>query len=364
MKVLYEGFIFSIQRAGGVNRYFSNLIDRLPQDFSPSLTAFGRQENNFPSNKKLRCRILPKRILGSEKAGRAWAQCHWNLTQTLGSWDLIHPTYYSLLSGKAVAKRKVPLVVTVYDMISERFPRLDSSGGETSRKRDAVAAADAIICISEHTKRDLVEFMGVPPERIRVIYLATEMGEEMGRHEKVSLAEPYVLFVGSRTFYKNFARLLVAFSSIRNSWPELRLGVVGPPFSPAEEEWLRALNLWERVTLIPDVDDGRLAALYRSSQALIYPSLYEGFGIPLLEAMACGTVVIAAETSSIPEVVGDAAILFNPTSTEQLAECILALKNLGARRFDYIDRGKKRVAAFSWDKMAVRTVDLYRSLAK
>jgi glycosyltransferase involved in cell wall biosynthesis len=112
------------------------------------------------------------------------------------------------------------------------------------------------------------------------------------------------------------------------------------------------------------LNDQQLAAIYQAAEALVYPSLYEGFGIPPLEAMACGTVVIAADSSSIPEIVGDAAILFDPNSLEELAERILALRNLGSRRDDLIRRGHERVKKFSWSDTVRKTFEVYQRVAK
>ena len=176
--------------------------------------------------------------------------------------------------------------------------------------------------------------------------------------------QPYVLYVGTRAFYKNFARLLLAMRKVTESWPELHILVVGSPFNQTEQEWISALGLEKRIRQVSEISDPELAGLYRDSEALVYPSLYEGFGIPPLEAMACGTVVIAARSSSIPEVVGEDAILFDPYSTEELAASILSLREIGAERSEYIRRGRERAMRYSWDRTAERTVDVYRRFAR
>jgi glycosyltransferase involved in cell wall biosynthesis len=173
-----------------------------------------------------------------------------------------------------------------------------------------------------------------------------------------------LLFVGSRAFYKNFVRLLLAFSKVTSAWPALRLAVVGAPFNQTENELIQALKLERKIDHRSQLSDPQLATVYRQAEALVYPSLYEGFGIPPLEAMTCGTLVIAADRSSIPEVVGDAAILFDPDSTDELADRILAIPQLGSRRNEYLQRGRARAARFSWQDTADRTVGVYRRLAK
>jgi len=146
--------------------------------------------------------------------------------------------------------------------------------------------------------------------------------------------------------------------------PRIRLRVAGAPLT-SEERWqIHLLGMSGKVEAVVYPDEQRLMELYRSSAALVYPSLHEGFGFPPLEAMACGTVVIAADSSSIPEIVGDAAILFDPNSLEELAERILALRNLGSRRDDLIRRGHERVKKFSWSDTVRKTFEVYQRVAK
>ncbi len=364
MVILYDGYIFEIQRTGGINRYFSNLIQRLPPDVTPLLTAPEQREHCFPSNPRLRLYCPPKDVCGLGKLTRLVKGVYLEAVERSHRVDVAHPTYHVLFSGRAISKYRSPVVVTIHDMISERYGlRFDPSGREVSAKKAAVEAADAIICVSEHTKSDLMERLHVPEERITVIPNASELSAEMADHEASTVSAPYVLFVGSRAFYKNFARTVLAFGKAATMWPELRLVVVGSPITQIEEEWLSALRLRERVIEKVDIGDRQLAALYRGSEALIYPSLYEGFGIPLLEAMSCGTIPIAARTSSIPEVVGDAAILFDPYSVDELTECILSLRQLGGRREEYLRKGQQRTANYSWDSTATKTLELYRQLA-
>jgi glycosyltransferase involved in cell wall biosynthesis len=262
-----------------------------------------------------------------------------------------------------VEKKRGKLVITIVDMIPEIFAsELDRNGTETLAKRKAVEAADAIICISECTKRDLQERYAVPDCRITVTPLASHLSREMAFGLESVPEQPYVLFIGHRWVYKNFARALLALDRIAAKWPELVLCVVGEVLSPSEVELIRALNLIARIRPLGVVSDTQLAKLYRCSEGLLYPSLYEGFGMPPLEAMSCGTVVISSNGSSLPEVVGDAAILINPESVEEIAAALLSLRDLGSRRPAMIEQGFVRASKFSWDETARRTVELYRSL--
>ena len=143
---------------------------------------------------------------------------------------------------------------------------------------------------------------------------------------------------------------------------DLILCVVGVPFNAEERKLINNLNLTNHIAHRGAVSDGQLAKLYGSSIALVYPSLYEGFGIPPLEAMSCGTVVIASDTSSIPEVVGDAGLLFNPKSTDELVDHLLSLVNYPSQRISLIEHGKKQVQKFNWEETTTKTIKAYRSL--
>lgn len=280
--------------------------------------------------------------------------------------SIVHETYYSRHS---VAPQGCPVVVTVYDMIVERFPSMFSHGApSTDLKRVAVERADHVLCISESTKRDLVELLDYPEEKISVVHLGYEKFSEPFRQERVKIvgqsqSEPYLLYVGSRAEYKNFNSLLRAISNSR----ELRenFGLVsfgGGPFSSAEKKLIEELGYPEgRVTQVSGNDD-TLACLYANAAAFVYPSLYEGFGIPPLEAMSLGCPVLCSNTSSLPEVVGDAAELFDPSRIDSISDAIQRVMESSTRKADLIARGRVRSAKFSWARCAEETLAVYRSV--
>jgi glycosyltransferase involved in cell wall biosynthesis len=278
--------------------------------------------------------------------------------------QIAHPTYYSLITGREVTKYKVPVVITVYDMIHEIFADIMDPTGEMSEiKRKSIFSAQAILCISESTKRDLLDRYPSLENRVTVTHLATEFQESYINQEATIPSRPYYLYVGARGGYKNFDQLLIAFSKMINKFPDLLLCVVGSPFTQEEYNRITELNLSQNIEHYGAVTDGQLAKLYNSSIAFVYPSLYEGFGIPPLEAMACGTVVIGSNVSSIPEVVEDAGLLFNPKSTDELVDQLLfVLENPNQRDF-LIKKGKQQVQKFSWEKTTEQTVRVYKSLA-
>ncbi|MEL6945456.1 MAG: glycosyltransferase family 1 protein, partial [Bacteroidota bacterium] len=176
-------------------------------------------------------------------------------------------------------------------------------------------------------------------------------------------SRPYFLYVGSRTkAYKNFDGLLYAFSKVAIANPHPILVVVGKYFNKEEKRLIEHLDIASRIMVYGCVNDRHLAKLYRCAEAFVYPSLYEGFGIPPLEAMICGTVVIASNTSSIPEIVGDAAILFEPTALDELAEILIHILDSPGCHDRLVSKGYKQAQKFSWRKTAEETMQAYRAL--
>jgi glycosyltransferase involved in cell wall biosynthesis len=364
MKILYDGFIFSAQRGGGISRYFASIIRRLPVTWTPVVRSRKNPEVVRPEHPRLRIGAFPFDVIKPQILSNRVGKVYFHIVDTVVSYDLFHPTYHFVLPEEHVQRRRCPLVVTVHDMIPEIFSSdLDPTGVDGRAKRSAIEAADAIICVSQNTKRDLQERYKIPDARITVTYLASDINSGMSFGAEAVPDAPYCLFMGNRGIYKNFARVLLAFARVAESWRELVLCVVGEPFKANENELIRALNLKGRVSCLDFVPDSHLAKLYRCSQALLYPSLYEGFGIPPLEAMACGTVVITSNCASLPEVVGDAAIKVNPESIDDIAEAIVSLKDLGSHRNTLIDQGLEQSRKFKWDETVRQTMDIYKSIA-
>ncbi len=363
MHILYDGHTYAMQSAGGINRYFANLISRLPEDFTPALTTCKPRNVNYPTHPNLKT-FFYKRFGFRPGCVSYWLEKHYfRAVAAFNSFDVVHPTYYTLLTRQEINKSRFPVVLTVYDMIHELFAeQIDPDGQQAEVKRKAILAAQAVICISENTKKDLLERYSLPEEKITVTYLASEIDASLSYGTEPVPSCPYYLYVGSRSSYKNFNRLLEAFAKAASVQPEIALCVVGSPFNETEKKLIAALKLTDRIEHYKYASDTHLAKLYRCSIALVYPSLYEGFGIPPLEAMSCGTVAIASNCSSIPEVVGDAGILFDSRSAGDLADILLFLLDCPTERDRLITKGYQRAQAFTWDKTVAQTLDVYRSV--
>jgi glycosyltransferase involved in cell wall biosynthesis len=265
-----------------------------------------------------------------------------------------------------------PAVVTIHDVIHLRFP------GRRARPlaplyarvmlRLAVRRAARVIAVSDSTRRDLEDWLGARPERIRVIpngvtavfRPAADGADIEAGLAKLGVAPPYWLFVGNPLPHKNVGRLLEAFAGLPAAAGPLVLAGVRPAGQPALDRAIQARGLRGRVILLAPVPESSLALLYQGATALVIPSLWEGFGLPALEAMACGTPVVASNRGGLPEVVGDAGVLVDPTNVDSLRAALYNLAVDLPLRAALRAAGLARARAFSWRHAAEATVGVYR----
>jgi glycosyltransferase involved in cell wall biosynthesis len=368
MKVAYDYQIFGSQRFGGVSRYFFELANHMAEASGGSVHAeiiSPLYVNDYLRQSKPALRVWGVNAPAIRGAGRLYQM----LNQELTRWelsrrqpDILHETYYRRTS---VAPPKSRTVLTVFDMIHELYSGYFSPRDPTRiEKSAAVARANHIICLSENTREDLVRLLGVPREKTSVVYL----GFSLTSHKLAILPparKPYILFVGARGGYKNFDRLLEAYASIselHRSFDLIAFG--GGAFRGRERRLIRTYGLDETQIRHMGGDDAILSALYRQASLFVYPSLYEGFGIPPLEAMSFNCPVACSSTSSIPEVVGDAAFQFDPARVESIAETIHSVLANQNTRESLIRKGRSRVALFSWDKCARETLEVYQKVLR
>ena len=278
--------------------------------------------------------------------------------------DIVHETYYSSVAFAPKGSRRV---ITVYDMIYERFPSQFSGGQLTAAKKDAVSRADHVLCISENTRRDLIDISGINADKVSVVYLGyDELPVSVTtQHGNASLigSGPYLFYVGSRGGYKNFESLLRAFAAspyLKDNFSIICFG--GGEFRKEEINLIRECKLSGTQVRQVSGGDDILAQLYQNAVAFVYPSLYEGFGIPPLEAMSLGCPVICSNTSSIPEVVGDAGEYFDPKEPESIRASIEFVLGSPGRRDELVMKGRVRCAMFNWARCANETLAIYRSL--
>ena len=291
----------------------------------------------------------------------------------LGRADVVHSTTFCAPRFRAPRRR---LVATIHDCTFLTHPEfhLPANIDHCLRgTRLAIERADAIIAVSESTRRDLIERMGAPADRIVVTLEAADPGlarvTDAARldavRQRYDLPERFVLFLGAMEPRKNLPRLLEAFAALAPALrQEFYLVVAGAQgwLNDSVHEQVQKLGLADSVTFPGYIEQDDVAALYSLATVFAYPSQWEGFGLPVLEAMACGTPVLTSSVSSLPEVAGDAAVLVPPTDVDAIADGLGRLLEDSALRADLAVRGPRRAAQFSWDRCARETLAVYEAV--
>ena len=335
--LLFDDIIYKLQNFGGITNYWREVTTRIAKSnlFKISRIKGNRLTRYFPVQ---------------------------------ANSDIFHSSYNRIaLFSKAIN------IITVHDFIYE-LGYLKTSGSKINvyQKKLAINTADVIICVSENTKKDLL--MLYPNSTVNSCIYVVEHGSLFASKNletkktskrlisfKQATLNKYILFVGKRTSYKNFPAALSAFAG--SSLPKMGyyMACIGAEFSDVEENLLSSLNLQQKVFFLENITDAELKYLYQNAFALVYPSLYEGFGLPALEAMSCGCPVIASQKSSIPEVVANAGVLVDPQDVEAISTAIDSLLDERLRS-SYILKGRNRAKLFSWDKAAQKHIQIYQDL--
>jgi glycosyltransferase involved in cell wall biosynthesis len=280
-----------------------------------------------------------------------------------GPVDILHLTYYPRLLPK---RKGAKMVVTVYDLIPERFPELYKDNDLIERRKRVINEADMFLCISESTRKDLIDIYNVDVSRTATIHLGPSFDESLikkvdTKNIKLATKKPYVLYVGIRDKYKNFINMLEAYATSKSVSQDYDLVCFGSyAFSDDETKRISKLGVERNVHHVVG-SDSMLLHYYKAAHAFIYPSLYEGFGFPLLESMQAGCPIAASDRSSIPEVLGNAGILFNPVDQGSMQEAIGKIVFDERLRSICIERGRQRVKEFSWERTAKKTYSSYCS---
>jgi len=288
--------------------------------------------------------------------------------------DLMHFTHFN-----APIFYNRPSIVTIHDLTLSFFPGKKKRGllhriGYYLTLRSAVKKAKKVITISENSKKDLLEITRIPEEKVSIIYQG--VGEEFkpvedkkrieSTLEKYKIKNPFLLYTGVWRSHKNIPNLVKAFHMIRSEYgiTKLKLVLTGKedPFYPEVKDTIVALDELENVIRPGLVSENELLDLYTAADVYVFPSFYEGFGLPPLEAMACETPVAASNASCIPEVCGkDNAVFFDPANFKDMAQNINALLKSTSLQSRLVENGLKRIKKFTWEQTAQETYNLYRS---
>jgi len=408
MRIFFDSQIFDLQKYGGISRYFTELMRLLPtvnhnlqihqgisntenyyyNDYLNSLVTepkdkiqiidskkkplynkisdFARKNryayylyHNLPIPKK---RAIINRLLLQKSVD--FAENNQKRTIELlkkGDFDIFHPTYYNPYFLEYLGNKK--MILTVHDMIHEIFPEHFSLSEQIiEQKRTLLQRADRIIAVSENTKNDIVDIYKISPSKINVIYHGCSFEKDpIYEQSNNNLPKRYVLFVGHRGLYKNFYFFLKAISPILLKDKNLNLVCVGGNSLDCEElAFFDKFNVKDKV-LHYFSKDCELNHIYKNAIAFIYPSLYEGFGIPILEAFHAGCPVIMSNTSSLPEVGKDAAIYFEPKKMESIRNAINMVIYDTNLQNSLREKGFERLKHFSWKKAAQLTNYAYKA---
>lgn len=364
MRIAFDQQIFTWQEYGGISRYICSLATHLSEIPGVEAKIFAPLHVNayLPSIKEnlrtgLKVKKIPRTARIRINASRLLAL---PLIKTFFP-DIVHETYYA--SPKYVPNCAFR-VITAFDMIHERFADiLPHNDPTTNLKRIAFSRADHIICISESTRNDLLELFDVPAEKVSVTYLGFDELFPADESINKNKSMPYLLYVGQRLEYKNFIGLVKAFASsecLKSNFRILCFG--GGAFTSTEKEMFNGFAVEECQIQHIGGDDHVLAACYRNAAVFVYPSLYEGFGIPPLEAMSVGCPVVCSNSSSIPEVVGNAGEYFDPICVDSIRTSIERVLQSSERQAELIALGYERCKLFSWKKCAAETLAIYKNL--
>lgn len=381
MKVLYDPQAFDMQTHGGVSRCFAELCAHRPAFVDASISI--KETNNvylkdlgFPEAgdvykhflcaKDTKLKHFLFKLTYNLKYGKfsRWDkrplinQYETESVIKKGDFDIFHPTFFDDYFLPFLGKK--PFVITVHDMIPEIFS-MDHS--QAKQKLAVIPKAAHIIAVSGQTKKDLVRIMNVPEEKVSVVYHGADE-EPYIPSSTAPFAEEYILYVGTRYEYKNFKAFCKSCVGILKRHPQLKIVCTGVPFSPEEIQLFESLGIKDRMVHRFVQTRQELFDLYHYAITFVYPSKYEGFGIPILEAYKADCPVMLNRASCFPEIAGDAAVFFDLNSEksdfEEQFETLYRLT--GDERGELIQRQRERMKLYSWSKSAAQLADVYKDV--
>lgn len=371
MKILYDHQIFNMQRYGGISRYFYELMIGINKVSShgaylPSIYSNNQYIVNSSCYEKeplLNKLNFPYKRQLVKKISKGNAAITERLMMN-SDYDIFHPTYYDNYFLDRISNK--PFVLTVYDMIHEIFPEYYPVNDKTrQQKKQLINKASRIIAISNNTKNDIVKYCDVDESLIDVIYLGSslERNDNIKNNAASSTPDRYILFTGNRNNYKNFKRFIEAVTPLLLKDNGLHVVAAGAyKFTKQEIAFFQSQHIERQVHHVPFKTNQSLSQLYSKALAFVFPSLYEGFGIPILESFTCGCPTILSNTSSLSEVALDAAYYFDPLSKESIRNSVEKVIYDEKLREELIDKGNSRMHSFSWEKMARETIETYQKV--
>lgn len=333
MKVYTDNEIFELQKFGGISRIFQDFLN---EGLLEKLTVLPTKQ---PS---LRERIIRKIGLSEIEEQPSFESL---IDST--KMDLFHPSYYTNLNPVDL---KTPYILTVHDMINELYPEIFDIDRISNSKLRLISGARRIITVSQRTKSDLLDLLDVKEGRVDVIPLYTNFHTITSENPVDEYKGEFMLYVGNRKVYKNFKRFISAILPILERNKDLTVICTGPKFTEAELSYFEYIGFSDRFKSYMCVNDAELKWFYENAVCFVFPSLYEGFGFPLLEAFASGCPVVASSRGSLPEVGGDACIYFDPKDINDMTEKISFVINNKGVQDELVRNGISRLQQYSLSK--------------
>lgn len=372
-----------MQNYGGISRCFAAFIPHLPRIFRYKIAINYSNNVNLVENgllssfekykQKYASFLGGYKFKGKGKLFRFWYSLFYpkeasnkesNEEYSVrllknGDFDVFHPTYFDDYFLDHLGNK--PFVLTIHDMIPELFPEyFNRDDFQIVKKHKLIKKAAHIVAVSENTKRDIIDILGVDPSKITVIYHGAPKTVKNESHKS---SFPYLLYVGDRFGYKNFIPFITVCKNIIEDNPKIKIVCTGKSFNDDEKNFFSKLGISDNI-VHAFVSSNDLYSIYTDALAFVYPSLYEGFGIPILEAFACGCPVFLNNKSCFPEVAGDSAIYFEMNDLYSNFYEIFTnfLTWSEPERDKLIEKGYKRLKMFSWEKAANQYADIYRRI--
>lgn len=373
MRLLLEPQIYINQKFGGISRYYTEIFSRISKQnsvevevplyysqnvfFNESLLRTNEQKRiYFWINILQRLKISVRKKIRKQNL-KLISEC-----LLKNNYDLVIPTYYDTYFLENVHSK--PFVLTVYDMIHELYPQYFKGQENVSiNKKTLLEKASKVIAVSENTKKDILKiYPHINASKIEVIYHGNSL--HVDKNVTVNLPQSYILFVGMREHYKNFNFFLKAVHNLLITNENLYVVCAGGGnFSEDETQFINSLGL-KRKVIQYNFKDNELGMIYNKARCFVFPSEYEGFGIPVLEAMACGCPVVLTNASSFPEVAQDAGIFFESNNSNDLQKKINLVLTNNEIAQKYREKGLQQVKKFDWDKAAKQCLELYKNAIK
>jgi glycosyltransferase involved in cell wall biosynthesis len=358
MKILFDHQIFSSQVYGGVSKYFAEVITRLPaENWEISAWLSNNEYVKFHHLFKATSFFPQINFRGKGRIMSELGKPYSIYKMLQGKYDVVHQTNFDTYLIKAIGTK--PMVTTYHDInfLTEQNyqPRM------VELQKKSLERADAVIAISENTKRDMLRYFDIDEKKISVVYHGIDIPVIPSQFDDRVVQVPYILFVGMRHLFKNFKNFIKAFATVSKKYPEVHIVCTRQDFSSEELALFHSLGIESKMKVIK-ADEVTLNRLYRDALFFIFPSKYEGFGMPILEAMINKCPVALANSSCFPEIAGNAGIYFNPNEIDSIAEIIEKFLDSQTLREIYAQKGYERALKFTWQETSNRHFEIYKSL--